>query len=838
MAAVTGHLPRKYFRAQVRKEKRKRKRQAAAQFRDAQRRDFPADEEEDDEMQNAGGSAMEAEQKETDNCVARNTERNGEEAAWLEREQIAQAEFEKRRKIAEALKEKEMEERKRIQAEWEEQQKMEEEEKEKKDQELESVLLQLDQELGNEKEPSKEWRNPEAPASSQPPGNQPVRAVKKEELCSFFMKTGACRFRERCSRTHPPPTECGTTLMIPGMYTNFGLGPDFKDEYDADIGLECDEESAYVNFHEFYEDVLPEFREYGKVLQLKVCRNWEPHLRGNVYVQYSNEEEAAKALEVFTGRFYGGKQLDPRYCPVNRWKPAICGLFHRDRCPRGKHCNFLHVFHNPRGEFSDADQDRPPRTPSHRRDDQRRRDWQARESRRRSRSRSRSRMDYGRSRKHSRSRSRERNRRRYSHRRSRSRERYVRRSRSRDRDPRKSRSRSRERGSRRSRSRSRERDPRRSRSRSRERGSRRSRSRSRDRGSRRSRSRSRDIHPRKSRSRSRERDPRRSRSRSRDRGSRRSRSRSRERDPRRNRSRSRDRDSRRSRSRDRSRSRERLGRRTRDKRHFRRSSSENSSDRGSRSASRERQLHSSSSRKVEDSQFDHNRSRSTSKERFRKRSRSSSDHSDVGSDVREHKMIRSDSTDKIYGRVMCGSKDKVKGRKSPIRVRKRDRAESNSDSDHEQSKANLPLKVNGSRKDSIPHQESNDKFPVSSSYKDEEKPPADDHTVTAAARRKKKSKTKHKAKHKRRPSSEPKKKRRRRRESETTCPSSSEEQEKEDLKMKEREMRERMEKRHLAVVNVKSGELVTKGDQGNESDDDEALRLAAMRTMGHRSLNT
>ncbi|XP_041482317.1 uncharacterized protein LOC121429406 [Lytechinus variegatus] len=111
MAAVAGHLPRKYFRAQVRKEKRKRKRQAAAQFRDAQRRDFPADEEDEDEMQDAGGGAMEAEQKETDYCIARNTERNGEEAAWLEREQIAQAEFEKRRKIAEALKEKEMEER-------------------------------------------------------------------------------------------------------------------------------------------------------------------------------------------------------------------------------------------------------------------------------------------------------------------------------------------------------------------------------------------------------------------------------------------------------------------------------------------------------------------------------------------------------------------------------------------------------------------------------------------------------------------------------------------------------------------------------------------------------
>nr|XP_054770979.1 U2 small nuclear ribonucleoprotein auxiliary factor 35 kDa subunit-related protein 2-like [Lytechinus pictus] len=122
----------------------------------------------------------------------------------------------------------------------------------------------------------------------------------------------------------------------------------------------------------------------GKGFKLKVCRNWEPHLRGNAHVQYSNEEEAAKALEVFTGRFYGWKAADPRYCPVNRWKPAICeGLFHRDRCPRGSTVTSFTCSTILEVNFSDADQDRPPRTPSHRRDDQRRRDWQARESRRR-----------------------------------------------------------------------------------------------------------------------------------------------------------------------------------------------------------------------------------------------------------------------------------------------------------------------------------------------------------------------------------------------------------------------------------------------------------------------
>ena len=35
------------------------------------------------------------------------------------------------------------------------------------------------------------------------------------------------------------------------------------------------------------------------------------------------------------------------------------------RCPKGKHCNFLHVFRNPGGAFSRADRDMPPSPPSH-----------------------------------------------------------------------------------------------------------------------------------------------------------------------------------------------------------------------------------------------------------------------------------------------------------------------------------------------------------------------------------------------------------------------------------------------------------------------------------------
>jgi hypothetical protein len=62
-------------------------------------------------------------------------------------------------------------------------------------------------------------------------------------------------------------------------------------------------------------------------MKIQVCNNFQLHLRGNVYVQYSNEDEAKWAIENIRGRWYAGKQLICDYCPVTKWKPAICGNY-------------------------------------------------------------------------------------------------------------------------------------------------------------------------------------------------------------------------------------------------------------------------------------------------------------------------------------------------------------------------------------------------------------------------------------------------------------------------------------------------------------------------------
>uniref|UniRef100_A0A8C5LYS2 Zinc finger CCCH-type, RNA binding motif and serine/arginine rich 2 n=1 Tax=Leptobrachium leishanense TaxID=445787 RepID=A0A8C5LYS2_9ANUR len=174
--------------------------------------------------------------------------------------------------------------------------------------------------------------------------------------CPFYIKTGACRFGERCSRRHNYPSS-SQTLLIRGMFVTYGMEQCRRDDYDTDASLEYGDEEIYQQFLDFYGDVVPEFKSVGKVVQFKVSCNFEPHLRGNVYVQYQTEEECLQAFSLFNGRWYAARQLQCEFSPVTRWKTAICGLFERLKCPRGKHCNFLHVFKNPNNEFWEANRD-------------------------------------------------------------------------------------------------------------------------------------------------------------------------------------------------------------------------------------------------------------------------------------------------------------------------------------------------------------------------------------------------------------------------------------------------------------------------------------------------
>ncbi|XP_049623412.1 U2 small nuclear ribonucleoprotein auxiliary factor 35 kDa subunit-related protein 2 [Suncus etruscus] len=271
---------------------------------------------------------------------------------WLLREEKAQEEFRLKKEREEAIRKQQEEQERKLKEEWEEQWRKvraEEEQKQQRKREREEAVHKMLEQAENQLENCTMWQNPEPP---------PGTTVMEEDRanCPFYNKTGACRFGDRCSRKHTLPIS-SPTLLIKSMFMTFGMEQCRRDDYDTDANLEYSEEETYQQFLEFYNDVLPEFKNVGKVIQFKVSCNLVPHLRGNVYVQYQSEEECQAALSLFNGRWYAGRRLHCEFCPVTQWRMAICGLFETQQCSRGKHCNFLHVFRNPNNEFWEANRD-------------------------------------------------------------------------------------------------------------------------------------------------------------------------------------------------------------------------------------------------------------------------------------------------------------------------------------------------------------------------------------------------------------------------------------------------------------------------------------------------
>ncbi|XP_061526790.1 U2 small nuclear ribonucleoprotein auxiliary factor 35 kDa subunit-related protein 1 isoform X1 [Phycodurus eques] len=339
-------LSNKQRKAASRKERRKRKRQAIARARECDAQNGAIVDDPNEEM----------DKEDDDDDASFVLERQRLHDEWLERERLAQEEFLLRSEREEAARKRREDDERKIKEEWEARQRREEQQKEQKQQEKrdreEAVQKMLD-EAENQLTNGGPWMNPEAPGTDK---SENYGTERDAANCPFFLKTGSCRFGDRCSRKHVYPST-SPTLMIRAMFITYGMEQSQRDDYDGDASLEHSEEDLHESFTEFYHDVLPEFKTVGKVVQFKVSCNYEPHLRGNVYVQFDTEEQCRQAFIKFNGRWYAGKQLHCEICPVTRWKNAICGLFDRKKCPKGKHCNFLHVFRNPGNEFWEADRD-------------------------------------------------------------------------------------------------------------------------------------------------------------------------------------------------------------------------------------------------------------------------------------------------------------------------------------------------------------------------------------------------------------------------------------------------------------------------------------------------
>ncbi|XP_049784667.1 U2 small nuclear ribonucleoprotein auxiliary factor 35 kDa subunit-related protein 2 [Schistocerca cancellata] len=337
----------KLWRAHAKKMRRKRIRQRIAQERDALLQKEQEEREKSPRYQTWKASQEELEKFQEEEEARLHQERH---KTWEEDEAMAQKLWQERQEhLARVKKEKEQQEL-LIRQEWEEQQRKEREAeeaerklKEEKQRKQDELLKQIDDFI------NKGGDMPQAI-------NVSTETNPDKPLCPFFTKTGACRFGDRCSRNHPRPG-ISKVLLIPNFYSHFGMDQSMADEYDTDVLLEYEDSETYQHFKDFYEDVLPEFETFGPVVQFKVCCNFESHLRGNVYIEYANIRHAVAAFQKFHGRWYGGRQLNVEFTCVSSWKSALCGLFFKGKCPKGRSCNFLHVFRNPSNQFAWADRD-------------------------------------------------------------------------------------------------------------------------------------------------------------------------------------------------------------------------------------------------------------------------------------------------------------------------------------------------------------------------------------------------------------------------------------------------------------------------------------------------
>lgn len=66
-------------------------------------------------------------------------------------------------------------------------------------------------------------------------------------------------------------------------------------------------EQLQEDFDLFYEDIFMELAKFGEIEEMVVCDNVGDHLVGNVYVQYTYEEQAGNAVDDLNKRFYAGK---------------------------------------------------------------------------------------------------------------------------------------------------------------------------------------------------------------------------------------------------------------------------------------------------------------------------------------------------------------------------------------------------------------------------------------------------------------------------------------------------------------------------------------------------
>lgn len=168
-----------------------------------------------------------------------------------------------------------------------------------------------------------------------------IYGTEKDKVnCSFYIKTGACRHSERCSRKHNKP-QYSQTVVMQNMYVS---QQNSAKSADGSHLANMSDHEIQEQFEYFFEDVFFECEDkYGEIEEMCVCDNQCDHLRGNVYIKFRREEDAVKAAEDLNNRWYMFRPIYCDLCPVADFREACCRQFEMGQCGKGGFCNFWHV---------------------------------------------------------------------------------------------------------------------------------------------------------------------------------------------------------------------------------------------------------------------------------------------------------------------------------------------------------------------------------------------------------------------------------------------------------------------------------------------------------------
>ena len=334
----------KEWRRVAKRERRRRIRQKAAQLRDADEKKLTARLEKSTEYLNW---LVEKEKQDKERESIEKREHEEKLKLWLEEEAQSQKEWLVHQERRAKAREEKLQQEEIIRQEFEAKQRILKEKQEEAKRIREEELKRC---MDIEKEIDDYIDN----GASTPVALRAVSETQSgREPCPFFEKTGACRYGDACSRNHRR-VALSKIILIPGFYSHFSMEKNSA-EYDTDISLEFEGSEMRQHFYDFYREVLPELESFGIIKTLRYCCNRQIHLRGNLYVEYQTEREAARAWRKLKGRYFAKKQLNCYFVNFASWRNAVCGM---TKCPKGRACNYLHTLRNPNHEY---DIKSPPR---------------------------------------------------------------------------------------------------------------------------------------------------------------------------------------------------------------------------------------------------------------------------------------------------------------------------------------------------------------------------------------------------------------------------------------------------------------------------------------------